>query len=853
MRAMTFERLVRDDAFASQTATTVIGAIGLDRPSEVVVVNARTRTDRTAELLAAAHARAVDDEAATLIYQLAVPFVGYEDRRATDVLPDFAVVASKGDGQGSWLLVGDAKDYERHRSRVEDSRLLKGFLQVAVGAESVAAWSQLPQGMDVHGHGALAVPRNAFLQPEALVDDIGDHRMEVQMRIEERRRLAKATTFDERRPVREFVDHLEATFDPTACPSCALFVFCRSQLRQSSDPTDLLIEIGVPKELRQHVVGILDGTGAVGSAAPPSLIANVEATNDGRARWSNQRRIDPIGLAGTVNVVIAKSDAASLGVHGMAVQRVTADGPGAWVQHVFEDPQGSGTRKALMRILGTEISALLKDRRRADPAAPQPVHMVVPDKMTADVLVSIADNLAGVELSRLRWARDKQMGRPQLTYNGETASVPAKLSETERTAVSFLLEDDRARALTMRSPIVNAQAVLARHLVAGGPMTNSARLDYLVAWLSDTAPIDHRAAADEIETLPHTPGARLANATSNSIHTALAGERSRRKMPGGVADPARYEALVHQELDYKASVLDHAVVGLARFPVSALQDVHRAIEGSAQEVWRRRLKLHASDLVRFGRTYRHWRNSQVPTIETDAVCRDQLLALANPQAAQDLATDAGSKYVSHATVLSVDPLVLDIESRRVEDGTRVVLLHVGDEACVEGPDIAVKHQATSFRFSGLSIGPLTREGVEDGFPGSAWLWRPATSPSLAVGDRVVVAHFSWFSDARRNNLLTVGRPAIDRISAPTIDCDDLSYANDHDAHRYCCRPHEDAEAEWSDELAERRARGQLNPEVWPPVRDGDAFEVSASGAPIGDPFALPPEGPPADATIDDLE
>ena len=40
--------------------------------------------------------------AATLIYELAVPFVGFEDARATDVKPDFAVVAPKAavDGPG---------------------------------------------------------------------------------------------------------------------------------------------------------------------------------------------------------------------------------------------------------------------------------------------------------------------------------------------------------------------------------------------------------------------------------------------------------------------------------------------------------------------------------------------------------------------------------------------------------------------------------------------------------------------------------------------------------------------------------------------------------------------------------
>lgn len=60
---------------------------------------------------------------------------------------------------GSWLIMGDAKDYERVRSPIDDQRMLKGFLQVALGAESAAAWSALPSGMVVHESGALAVPR----------------------------------------------------------------------------------------------------------------------------------------------------------------------------------------------------------------------------------------------------------------------------------------------------------------------------------------------------------------------------------------------------------------------------------------------------------------------------------------------------------------------------------------------------------------------------------------------------------------------------------------------------------------------------------------------------------------------
>src|SRR5664279_865326 len=107
--------------------------------------------------------------------------------------------------------------------------------------------------------------------------------------------------------------------------------------------------------------------------------------------------------------------------------------------------------------------------------------------------------MAGIELSRLRWERDRQQGRTPLTFNGQKAELPAPLTESDRTAISFLLEEDRARALTLRSPIVDVRAALARHVVAGGPAVNSLRLDYLVKWADPAATINHRVWSDEVE------------------------------------------------------------------------------------------------------------------------------------------------------------------------------------------------------------------------------------------------------------------------------------------------------------------------------------------------------------------
>lgn len=860
MRAMTFERLVRDERFASQVATTTVGRLGLDRPTSVVIANAKGSLDITARLLADAHARADDDGAATVIHNLAVPFVGYEDVAATDVKPDFVVVMAKTvkDGGGSWLILGDAKDYERLRSRVEDSRLLKGFLQVAVGAESFATWSKLPPGLEVHRWGVLAVPRNSFLQPEAVVEDLVDYRDEIAMRVEERKVEAARHSYDPAAaPIEDFVAHLDATFDPTACATCTMFGYCRNELEQSANPADLLVELGVPAEMRPTVIGLVDGSGTVGRA-PASLTAMINATTSGKASSTGQRRIDSVGLAGTINVVIAKSDAAALGVHGIAFQRVTAAGPTDWSYVVFNDPQSPATRLELMKLLGTAITAAMDEARTALADSPWPVHLVVPDRITADVIVSIADNLAGVELSRLRWERDRDEGRPALTFDGEPAKVPQPLPEDARNAVSFLLEEDRARAVTLRAPIVDLRATLARHVVAGGPAVNSGRLDYLVGWADATDPLDHRAFAKTIEQSPHTAGAKLANDTSDEIHRALTGHR------GKEADLDLYTKLVRLELTYKTDTFDRAVAALSTLPVSTLRDAYRAIEADAQVVWRRRLALHASDLVRFGRVNRTWRNSQVPAIESDARCAAQLLALTNPQAAHDGAIEAGNRVLAFATVLATQPnLVLKVDSRRIGDGSRIVLLHIDDQSCAEADTTTVNTaQKGAFKITGLSIGPLESVDPSDPTRRFEFVWHPATppSPSLQVGDRLIIADFAWFSTTQKGNKhLPVDKPKSDDMSAPKVtkdgngDCTATSYESDPTRHRFCCRPHENEEAEWSDELAARRARGELNPQTWPPVVNADAFEVTAEGSAIGDPFTAPSEAVPDTLTIDDLE
>jgi hypothetical protein len=853
MRAMAFERLVRDERFASRVATTCVGNLGLPRPDFVVVADAKRDRATTLEHLANALTVATQANKATLIHEPAVPFPGFEDAEATDVLPDFFVVAPREDASDrAWLIAGDAKDYERIRSRIADARLLKGFLQVAFGAEAVEQWSELPDGLDVHPFGVLAVPKNAFLQPQAIIENLHDHREEVRSRLLERLEEAEDAEWEPSEDPADLVRHLVAAFDPESCPSCSLFDCCRSELRARDDADSLLIELGVPLEARPHLIGLVEGEPA-SDATSPGLSALVTATVTQAPFRTGQYRVDPAGEPGTVNVVVAKSDAAALGVHGLAVQLVTDRGRGDWAYHTFGNPQSEETRRTVVRVVGEAVQASMAHAQKRNPDAPEPVHIAVPDRGTADLLASIADALAGVELSRLRWERDLEMDRPPLTFNGEPATIPTPLSETERTGVSFLLEEDRARALSLRIPIVDVRSVLARHVVAGGPAVNSYRLDYLVAWATAMEPVDHRVLNDAIEASVHTPGVRLSNARSDEIHTALVGTGGRRPDLNVPFDPVRYARLVLEELEYKATTLDQALDYLADVPTSRMREAYRAIEGDAQEVWRRRHAFHASDLVRFGRTYRWWRDQLVETIESDGACHDQLLALTNAHAADEAATKAGTRHIAAARVVSLSPLVLDVASRSIVDGKRIVLLHVNGAPCVETQATSVLHQVGSFKIDGLSIGLLSRDHVAEDAPRTHLFWDPDVVPELAAGDTLVVADYGWYCNYVANRFLSVNRPQPDQAAAPKRTCQPDDYQNNPDAHKWCCKPHEANEADSSDWLAGRREKGELNPEVWPPVQDEDGFDVIAAGDPVGDPTATAPEAAPEELTMDDLE
>lgn len=865
MRAMTFERLIRHEAFVSRLLTTTVGSLDLARPTAVRRADAGVNVDTTATVLSQAHLKAVHEGVATMVTSLAVPFVGLEgEEGATPVKPDFVVVTPRFDVPagsresdvdaamtkpvGSWLIMGDAKDYERVRAFIDDQRMLKGFLQVALGAESVDTWSKLPTGMKVHGWGALAVPRNAFLQPMAVVERLDDHRAEVRTRAQERARLREAAGSDiPDEALSEYVDHLERTFDPATCPTCSLFNFCRSQVRTSTDQTLVLTEIGIAPEQRPALVPVT--LGETDSAdVSDSIVSAVVATREGLPVQTGQRRIDPVGLTGTIAVVLAKSDAAALGCYGVGVQRFGPDGALPWAFTVFEDAQSLSTRRALIEVLGEAIGDAMSEQQLANPDSPEPIQIVLPDTATGDLIVSIADSLAGTEISRLRWAHDLEVGRPALTFDGEPAVVPEALSDRQRLAVSFLLDQDRGRAMALRTSFVDLRDVLRRHVVPGGVLSDAGRLDYIVRWAEADERLDHRAVSDDIADEMHTPGARLSNAGSDAIHQSTS-PRARARRGG---DGSTYRELVLRELQYKSDVVDRAVTVLDPLPVSRLRAVQRAIEATAQHVWRRRMSFRASDLVRFGRVSWFWRNSLVPIIDKDGKCQTQLRVLGNPLAAREAARDAGTREVAFAEVVDVSPARLRLKTRRFGEGDTVAVVLDASGPIVDAAGTTLKVQAGSFKFGQWPMARLEADErtAEDG----SLVWEPKVSADLAIGDEVVVANMEWFGGTfKSGHELAVARPGADSTSGPTKDCTEDSFIGDPEGHQYCCQPHESREAATSDWIAEQREAGRMNPEVWPPIVDMDQFDTPGSGTPTASTEPAADVTIPDDATPDDLD
>ncbi len=842
-RARTFERLLQKEIFASQVATATAGALMAPRPTGVLVVDGEHST-LTTKIAIASAILAARKNVATLIHTPAVPTPGFSEIEATNVLPDFIVVVpGASDDAKPQLVIGDAKDYERVRSRIDDTRMLKGFLQVAFGAEAFASWAILPADIDVSDIGVLAVPKNVHLQPMVVPENISDHREEVRMRLEQRIRDVELHKWLGENEAAAFTSHLQANFDPAGCQSCPLFNHCRTELRNSTDPLDLLVEIGVPRNSRRLVKGLIDGTGEVPSRATSGLIARVQNTLKGQVSRTGQNRLDPAGKVATIDLAVIKSDGAALGVHGLSTRIHAPSGPTAWRTMVFDKPLADQSRRAVMQHIGEDIANVLAFAI-GDEGLEAPIHLVTPDTATADLLASIADSLAGSEISRMRWKQDRAQNREPLTIDGKVAVIPAPLTAAERLAVSFLLEDDRARGFNVRTTTYDLRTALKDLFITGGPAVNDGRLDYLEAW-SQTGPhaqVDFRVLSDAIEAKPHTPGARMTSAMSDRVNNEL--EKSRTDL---VATKA-YAALVREELRYKTELMERVLSRLSSAPDSKLRDQISKVEREAQIIWLRRYSLRAFDLIRFGLTNRFWRNSLVEVVQQDQKFLNQIKAVTNPTWAEEQAKSAGMKELAFGVITKVNPLTIRTASRAFTPETSAVILHRNYDSTFENSNTAVKFYKGHLKLQGM---PTTKTETLLSVDDRLDLAFDTTFSTLAIGDEVVLARLSWFDPDLKD--VKINRPKIDAQQSPKASCDENAFSLNPAEHRWCCRPHELQEKETADWIASRRSSGEFNPQAWPPVLDQERFDQLAAGEPVDEDIEISLEQAPDDLELDALD
>jgi hypothetical protein len=543
--------------------------------------------------------------------------------------------------------------------------------------------------------------------------------------------------------------------------------------------------------------------------------------------------------------VIAKSDNAALGVYGIGIQTVNADGPSAWANTVLDVPESNETRRQIAQLLGEAILKSRDSKNFAD--EPSRINIIVPDKQTGDILASIADVLAGNEISRLRWERDIDMDREPVTFDGFPANIPLEISPEQRLGISFLLEDDRARAFKTRVTNINLLSVLTELFISGGPAAPTGRLDYALRWGESIQgdSVDYKDLLESIESSPRTPGAHLSQIMSDQIHDAYMAKKS------GVADSTKYQELVARELEFKESIFDSATAVLATFKDSKIRQALLTMEADAQKIWHRRWRLQAYDLVRFGLTSRWWRNSLVDVVDGDQKCVAQLNALLNPMAAEAQAKSAGNRDLSMAEVISVEPLTLSVASRRFKNETKVFVLHVNGVSEVETRAVTVNGALKGhIKVTGMVRGVLSDRDLLDA---RQFFFDTTDKHDYQVGDKLVLAADDWLGDGTKGSNLKIDKPKFDAQQAPKDDCDESSYAESPEEHKYCCRPHTATEAETSDWLASKRDAGEMNPQMWPPVIDVEAFDQLSPNDPTDQTAVVEITEIPDGLTEDDLD
>ena len=347
MRAMTFERLVRDKQFASRGRDhDRVGALGLDAPTEVVDrrrARQGRRGPRSARRCARPRRRTTARPRCSTGSRSRSS--GSRTMSATDVKPDFAVVAPRavdGADPRSWL------DHRRreglrarplaHRRRTPAEGLPPGRPRRRVRRGLVAAAGR-------HGCAPLRRARGAAQRLPAARGARRGPRTTTARRFGCGRRApargddVRATT--SARPVRRLRRAPRGDVRPGRVPVLHAVLVLPRRAAASDGPDRPAGRDRHPAASGRHVARARRRRPADGRRpAGVDRRAKVAATRQRRRRSDRAARASTrSGLPGTVNVVLAKSDGAALGVYGIAIQRVTATVAATGSVTVFDDPQ----------------------------------------------------------------------------------------------------------------------------------------------------------------------------------------------------------------------------------------------------------------------------------------------------------------------------------------------------------------------------------------------------------------------------------------------------------------------------------------------------------------------------------
>ena len=270
-----------------------------------------------------------------------------------------------------------------------------------------------------------------------------------------------------------------------------------------------------------------------------------------------------------------------------------------------------------MRLLGRAIRGVL------DGGLVGPIHLVVPDRPTADLLATAADSLAGVELSRLRWQHDLDSGRPALTFDGEPATVPDPLAHRRAARGQLPARGGPGAGDEPADPASwTCAAVLASHLVHGRTVPSTPAVwttsspgprpatRWTTGWSPTRSPSRPRPPARGCPTPRRTRSTRPA-ATSDDCGPTTALVRRRR-------------------WTYRIEVLERALAVLDG--TGCLPAAQRSSRpGGSTPRWCGAAGSRCRPPTWCGSPgpTPNWRNSQVDMLDADRKCFDQLTALAD--------------------------------------------------------------------------------------------------------------------------------------------------------------------------------------------------------------------------------